>query len=83
MDFFEQLVAELLSRDGNWVRTSVKVELTKPRSASALLHDDDAADVRAHIVASLTEDLRRVRAHRDVVRSAGLHALQVAAEIDG
>jgi ABC-type nitrate/sulfonate/bicarbonate transport system ATPase subunit len=61
----------------------VKVELTKPRSASALLHDDDAADVRAHIVASLTEDLRRVRAHRDVVRSAGLHALQVAAEIDG
>jgi hypothetical protein len=29
MDSFEQLVAEILWREGYWVRTSVKVELTK------------------------------------------------------
>jgi hypothetical protein len=29
MDAFEQLVAEILWMDGHWVRTSVKVELTK------------------------------------------------------
>ncbi len=29
MDAFEQVVAEILWRDGYWVRTSVKVELTK------------------------------------------------------
>ena len=40
----------------------VAVELAKPRSASELLHDDHAADVRAHVVASLTEDLERSRA---------------------
>jgi hypothetical protein len=30
MDAFEQLVSEILWMDGYWVRTSVKVELTKP-----------------------------------------------------
>jgi nitrate/nitrite transport system ATP-binding protein len=39
----------------------VPVELARPRSASELLHDDHAADVRAHVVASLTEDLERSR----------------------
>ena len=29
MDAFEQLVSEILWMEGNWVRTSVKVELTK------------------------------------------------------
>ena len=29
MDAFEQLVSEILWRDGYWVRTSIKVELTK------------------------------------------------------
>ena len=29
MDAFEQVVAEVLWREGYWVRTSVKVELTK------------------------------------------------------
>jgi hypothetical protein len=29
MDSFEQVVAEILWREGYWVRTSVKVELTK------------------------------------------------------
>ncbi|HKF67924.1 MAG TPA: hypothetical protein VKB36_15370, partial [Vicinamibacterales bacterium] len=79
--------------------TPVAVELARPRSASDLLHDDHAADVRAHVVASLTEDLRRARAHR-VVSGAGLlgagqaceeggpegphyNALQVVPEIEG
>lgn len=30
MDAFEQLVSEILWMDGYWVRTSVKVDLTKP-----------------------------------------------------
>jgi hypothetical protein len=30
MDAFEQLVSEILSMDGYWVRTSVKVDRTKP-----------------------------------------------------
>ena len=52
--------------------TPVAVELARPRSASELLHDDHAADVRAHVVASLTEDLRRAKAHRNALSSAGL-----------
>src|SRR4029077_10823459 len=46
----------------------VAVELAKPRSASELLHDDHAADVRAHVVATLTKDLERSRAVRGVAR---------------
>jgi nitrate/nitrite transport system ATP-binding protein len=41
--------------------TPVAVPLTRPRSASALIHDDHAAHVRAHVVASLTDDLERSR----------------------
>jgi nitrate/nitrite transport system ATP-binding protein len=48
--------------------TPVAVELAKPRSASELLHDDHAADVRAHVVATLTKDLERSRAVRGVAR---------------
>jgi nitrate/nitrite transport system ATP-binding protein len=44
--------------------TPVAVELDKPRSASELLHSDRAADVRAHVVATLTEDLERSRSVR-------------------
>ena len=42
--------------------TPVAVELARPRSATDLIHDDRAAHVRAHVVASLTEDLERSRA---------------------
>ncbi len=34
MDAFERLVAEVLWREGYWVRTSVKVELTKEEKRS-------------------------------------------------
>jgi ABC-type nitrate/sulfonate/bicarbonate transport system ATPase subunit len=44
--------------------TSVAVELAKPRLASELLHDDHAAEVRGHVVASLTKDLERARGVR-------------------
>jgi nitrate/nitrite transport system ATP-binding protein len=40
---------------------SVAVELARPRSANALVHDDRAAKVRAGVVASLTDDLERSR----------------------
>jgi nitrate/nitrite transport system ATP-binding protein len=43
---------------------AVAVELAKPRSASELLHDDHAAEVRAHVVATLTEELERSRGIR-------------------
>ena len=42
--------------------TPAVVELPRPRSASELIHDDHAAHVRAHVVASLTDDLERSRA---------------------
>src|SRR5215470_1102280 len=51
----------------------VAVELPKPRSATELLHDDHAASVRGHVVASLTKDLERsrgARAYRDLSRDS-------------
>jgi nitrate/nitrite transport system ATP-binding protein len=42
----------------------VAVALAKPRTASELLHDDHAADVRGYVVAALTQDLERSRAAR-------------------
>jgi nitrate/nitrite transport system ATP-binding protein len=36
----------------------VRVELPRPRTAAALMHDDHAAHVRAHVVSSLTRDLK-------------------------
>lgn len=33
MDAFEQVVGEILWTEGNWVRTSVKVNLTKAEKA--------------------------------------------------
>jgi len=36
----------------------VRVELRRPRTASELVHDDHAAHVRAHVVSSLTRDLK-------------------------
>jgi nitrate/nitrite transport system ATP-binding protein len=38
--------------------TPVHVELPRPRTASEILHDDHAAHVRAHVIASLTRDLK-------------------------
>lgn len=38
--------------------TPVRVDLRRPRTASELMHDDHAAHVRAHIVTSLTQDLK-------------------------
>jgi ABC-type nitrate/sulfonate/bicarbonate transport system ATPase subunit len=36
----------------------VRVDLRRPRTAAELTHDDHAAHVRAHVVASLTRDLK-------------------------
>ena len=36
----------------------VRVELPRPRTAGELMHDDHAAHVRAHVVSSLTRDLK-------------------------
>jgi nitrate/nitrite transport system ATP-binding protein len=38
----------------------VKVDLPRPRTANDIMHDDHAAHVRAHIVTSLTRDLKPV-----------------------
>lgn len=41
--------------------TAVAVDLPKPRTANELIHDEVAARVRAHVIASLTDDLERSR----------------------
>ena len=71
----------------------VAVELARPRSANDLLHDDHAAEVRAHVVASLMEDRERGRGRRRPVeeiqpvqgRECGAKrpSLQVVPEVDG
>jgi nitrate/nitrite transport system ATP-binding protein len=47
---------------------AVAVELARPRSPAQLMHDDDAAHVRAHVVARLTADRSRVTASRRISR---------------
>ena len=37
---------------------TIRVDLPRPRTASDIVHDDHAAHVRAHIVTSLTRDLK-------------------------
>lgn len=41
--------------------TPIPVELTRPRSAAQLAHDEQASHVRAHVVATLTASLGRFR----------------------
>jgi len=71
----------------------VAVELARPRSASDLLHDDHAAEVRAHVIASLMEDRERGRGRRRSVEAiqpvqarecgATRPSLHVVPEVDG
>src|SRR5215831_6393762 len=71
----------------------VAVELAKPRSATELLHDDHAAEVRAHVVASLMKDRERGRGRRRPVEAiqpvqshecgAKRPSLHVVPEVDG
>src|SRR5580765_4377937 len=59
----------------------VGVEVVKPRSASELLHDDHAAGVRAHVIATLTEDLARSRSvTRSGLQQAGKVRLPASAK---
>jgi len=50
---------------GTSLGAPVAVELPRPRSANALVHDECAARVRAKVVASLTDDLERTRRGRN------------------
>ena len=47
-----------MTRGEHALGTPVRVELQRPRTASEIMHDDHAAHVRAHVVASLTRDLK-------------------------
>src|SRR5438105_1072279 len=47
-----------MTRGAHALGTPVPVELRRPRTAGELMHDDHAAHVRAHIVTSLTRDLK-------------------------
>jgi len=61
--------------------TAVAVELAKPRSASELLHDGHAADVRTHVVAALTEEMERSRGiKRNRLMSASTTRLTASAK---
>ena len=47
-----------MTRGARSLGTPVRVDLRRPRTASELIHDDHAAHVRAHVIASLTRDLK-------------------------
>src|SRR5207244_5057925 len=47
-----------MTRGEHALGTPVRVELQRPRTTSGITHDDHAAHVRAHVVASLTRDLK-------------------------
>jgi nitrate/nitrite transport system ATP-binding protein len=47
-----------MTRGPQALGTPVRVDLRRPRTAGELMHDDHAARVRAHVVASLTRDLK-------------------------
>ena len=47
-----------MTRGHHPLGTPVRVELRRPRTASEIMHDDHVAHVRAHVVASLTRDLK-------------------------
>jgi len=47
-----------MTRGPHALGTPVRVDLRRPRTAGELMHDDHAARVRAHVVASLTRDLK-------------------------
>jgi nitrate/nitrite transport system ATP-binding protein len=47
-----------MTRGAHPLGHAVRVELRRPRTAGELMHDDHAAHVRAHVVSSLTRDLK-------------------------
>jgi len=52
--------------------TPIDVPLPRPRSASQLAHDDGAADVRTHVIGTLTDALESVRGRRAAMTGAAL-----------
>ena len=59
---------------------SIAVELPRPRSAAQLLHDEQAARLRGHVVECLTEHIRN--AERQSPRLSERHGLMTAAPVE-
>ncbi len=47
-----------MTRGDQTFGTPVRIDLPKPRTADSLAHDDHVAHVRAHVIASLTRELK-------------------------
>jgi nitrate/nitrite transport system ATP-binding protein len=60
--------------------TPIAVELSRPRSLGQLAHDEQATHVRAHVVATLTASLGRVRRSAGAASHASATVLTTAAE---
>jgi nitrate/nitrite transport system ATP-binding protein len=62
------------------VAASIAVELRRPRTAAQLLHDDEAARLRGHVIESLTACVRH--AERPASRIPERHGLMTAAQVE-
>jgi len=58
----------------------IRVELPRPRSLAQLAHDEQATHVRAHVVATLTASLGRLRRGQTTSESSGAAVLAPIAE---
>jgi nitrate/nitrite transport system ATP-binding protein len=57
--------------------TPIRVELSRPRSVAQLARDEQATHVRAHVVATLTASLGRIRKSTAATAAAGVAAATV------
>ena len=57
--------------------TPIRVELSRPRSVAQLARDEQATHVRAHVVATLTASLGRIRKSTAATAAAGVAAAAV------
>ena len=65
-------IVPMISNGPATLGTPIPVELSRPRSVAQLARDEQATHVRAHVVATLTASLGRVRKSRAATAAAGV-----------
>jgi nitrate/nitrite transport system ATP-binding protein len=73
-------IVPMVSSQPATLGTPIAVELSRPRSLGQLAHDEQATHVRAHVVATLTASLGRVRRSAGAAAQASATVLATAAE---
>jgi ABC-type nitrate/sulfonate/bicarbonate transport system ATPase subunit len=73
-------IVPMVSSQPATLGTPIAVELSRPRSLGQLAHDEQATHVRAHVVATLTASLGRVRRSAGAASTASATVLATAAE---